>query len=774
MIRMKWLSCCVCCMLYLGGSVAWAQDSRSWSPPKAERSVRRLDGQSAQRWLPMPQVEQSVDPAKQAELLQTLRGLVGEADRTKPPRMSQEQMEALQQAAERWKQWSGSEELPNFDGIPDEWISQLLESESLSGKARDVLERFADDRRLPLPNSRSSGKTPGVPLPPTSSNPDSQNSRASNRLRDPNLSARQAERARADDSEASQDLSQLSQKLGDLMRSMNGSDGREPRSSPTADSARTSSTDGRTRNPAVPNSRQRNRPTADIDSSPSVPPATNSSLRPIERGAQSRKQTEQSSPPNRPIGRAGNLGKDRVSRSSTAAEQRQSSGTPPKNAPESDIPDFDASIFNRRNSDSRNSNVPSQDSTAGDLSGRAAQASDLLEQLRSAVASNQQRLDGRNGSRDSDTNGNRFDPQTTGKQNGQNGGGPWESGLQDAFRRSQNSNRTGQPIVRTPNSSSSSRGNAPGAPRATSRTRTFDSNLDIRSQVERHGFGRTLQNIVDKTLKREGADRILPKPTPGAPPSDRAAERDSNSATGLTGPNIKNSAAERESASRGSKQGEIQSRSTDVRSNSVDRSSEKRGSRQGNSGKRNADRRSGQSATSKGDSSFSSMAASFWDAVKEPGSSQSNSSTPVQSGGNSLPDISFRFGAEQWITLAVVVGLLILLWRLRRQFTAESIVRKAEARWVQEALKVGLKTRADVVRAYHDLVLHRPRPAADWWTHRYVARHLPEVCPTRLAAIQELSNVYEAARYLPPEHPLDSAELERVQNALRKFEAASA
>lgn len=107
--------------------------------------------------------------------------------------------------------------------------------------------------------------------------------------------------------------------------------------------------------------------------------------------------------------------------------------------------------------------------------------------------------------------------------------------------------------------------------------------------------------------------------------------------------------------------------------------------------------------------------------------------------------------------------------RLAMYFDPEQV----ERRWVRKVLKAGVKTREDVVRAYHNLVLRSSNSVANWWTHRYVAKQLSlEISPQLAVLLQEITNIYEEARYLPPECELDSSQIQCMESAIQQFETA--
>ena len=115
--------------------------------------------------------------------------------------------------------------------------------------------------------------------------------------------------------------------------------------------------------------------------------------------------------------------------------------------------------------------------------------------------------------------------------------------------------------------------------------------------------------------------------------------------------------------------------------------------------------------------------------------------------------------------------MLLLIARKRIELAVAA--REAEADLAKEILTEGIRTRADVVRAFHRFVLRRAQPVATWWNHRYVASKLSEASPQLKTVISDLASVYEHARYLPPEVSLTSDEIDRVQAALKQCAACS-
>jgi membrane glycosyltransferase len=82
-----------------------------------------------------------------------------------------------------------------------------------------------------------------------------------------------------------------------------------------------------------------------------------------------------------------------------------------------------------------------------------------------------------------------------------------------------------------------------------------------------------------------------------------------------------------------------------------------------------------------------------------------------------------------------------------------------------------IRTRQDIVRAFHQLAKRCSRSVRPWWNHLQVATELSRVIPDRQQTVSELSAVYERARYQPLDHELTPAELAAAQMAIRKCAA---
>ena len=77
-----------------------------------------------------------------------------------------------------------------------------------------------------------------------------------------------------------------------------------------------------------------------------------------------------------------------------------------------------------------------------------------------------------------------------------------------------------------------------------------------------------------------------------------------------------------------------------------------------------------------------------------------------------------------------------------------------------------IRTRADVVRAFHQLAVQIAYPIEFWWTANRVASRVDTSSPGVSSALQVAVSVYEQSRYLPDNAELTEEQLVRVRDAI--------
>lgn len=84
------------------------------------------------------------------------------------------------------------------------------------------------------------------------------------------------------------------------------------------------------------------------------------------------------------------------------------------------------------------------------------------------------------------------------------------------------------------------------------------------------------------------------------------------------------------------------------------------------------------------------------------------------------------------------------------------------------AVPSNLRSRADVIAAFHHVARTTSDRTEDWWTHRQVVEEVSQSNPDRSDDLDQLSVVYEQARYLPESEPLSQQQLRLAESALRR------
>lgn len=307
----------------------------------------------------------------------------------------------------------------------------------------------------------------------------------------------------------------------------------------------------------------------------------------------------------------------------------------------------------------------------------------------------------------------------------------------------------------------------------------------IKKLVESKGFGNTIQAIVDNTIEREkkGPSRAgksslssdATRRTNGSREDTDYSDRLKNAIDRLAGKSPKDPSKSNTNSTGDSNSDSQSNLSTNTQSSSgkgniaqsVGGKDKKSGIRRMWSDALKSVQQSPKTASSRGSSGETSGGA---------GSSVASAASSAANAVGNLEMPSFD-GSFLWSLLIfgfIIAGIIIAALSLRRlaiYFDPEQV----ERRWVQKVLKAGVKTREDVVRAYHNLVLRSSNSVANWWTHRYVAKQLSlEISPQLAVLLQEITNIYEEARYLPPECELDSSQIQCMESAIQQFETAGA
>lgn len=132
---------------------------------------------------------------------------------------------------------------------------------------------------------------------------------------------------------------------------------------------------------------------------------------------------------------------------------------------------------------------------------------------------------------------------------------------------------------------------------------------------------------------------------------------------------------------------------------------------------------------------------------------------------DALSSSSFRM-ADLMLPMLLPGAAIGVLWWLQRrspEFEADSPGRPAAK------MPASIRTREDIVTAFHVIAARTPAVGANWWTHRRAAVALVQSNPKSRSDVEALAELYEQARYLPENELLTDEQLSRAGEAVRRI-----
>lgn len=275
------------------------------------------------------------------------------------------------------------------------------------------------------------------------------------------------------------------------------------------------------------------------------------------------------------------------------------------------------------------------------------------------------------------------------------------------------------------------------------------SSMDIRSELDRRGFGPTMQKIVEEAQRTSQAAR--PKTTPAS-----QSETGANTET-KTG----------EEGNQESKQSPAITPPAKQPTTSPSRATEPSPRNQ------NANSTVSKSMQKTGDylnkiwteATKSSAASPKPTPPRSSPNRNSTSTPPARPEAISIPN---PFNVQFLQAILLVAGAcLIGYFVLKIKFNKEQERRETMA--AQWAPKIDeIESRDDVVRAFHALAKQRLQAVQSWWTCGQVAERFQEKLPEHAQPIRTLSGLYEQARYYPAEHKLTADQIQSAKLALKQ------
>ncbi len=123
--------------------------------------------------------------------------------------------------------------------------------------------------------------------------------------------------------------------------------------------------------------------------------------------------------------------------------------------------------------------------------------------------------------------------------------------------------------------------------------------------------------------------------------------------------------------------------------------------------------------------------------------------------------------ASAFLPLLIAVGVIGLLWVLLRTVNAPQPATVAIGA-IEAEMPLAVNSRQDVIDAFHAIAARSPAVRGNWWTHSRVGRALRKLMPARDDAVSRLTDVYETARYLPPDQELTQEQLQVAREAVQQ------
>ncbi len=254
------------------------------------------------------------------------------------------------------------------------------------------------------------------------------------------------------------------------------------------------------------------------------------------------------------------------------------------------------------------------------------------------------------------------------------------------------------------------------------------SSMDIKKELARRGFGPTLQKLVEEAQRKSHSTRGNTTPQNQIAKPTIAPESSSRTARASNAPRPQ------EPATRPA----------------------------------NPD-----SAFAKGFQQTSKFLNNLWMQIAKneqipPRASASPSISPQTSAPQEAFSLPNPFNARALEYLVGMVALGAIAFFVLR-FRSRSEHKKRELLEAQLAPRIDeIRTREDVVRAFHALAKQRLQATQAWWTCGYVTNLFEQSLPQHTSPIRTLAGLYEQARYFPKEHGLTVDQIEHAKHALKQ------
>ena len=159
-----------------------------------------------------------------------------------------------------------------------------------------------------------------------------------------------------------------------------------------------------------------------------------------------------------------------------------------------------------------------------------------------------------------------------------------------------------------------------------------------------------------------------------------------------------------------------------------------------------------------------SAAESFTDSLFNP-----TEDNPVNDALNwSVPEASTPRSDRSWPVIPLLVIAAVLgsaYWFLRRYQSGEQILNLGRTSSIRT---FELRTREDIIRAFHALADKSPSVTSQWWTHERAALAMVETEPKQADDVSRLAELYEQVRYSPDDENVGFKQVEDARQAYKR------
>ena len=276
--------------------------------------------------------------------------------------------------------------------------------------------------------------------------------------------------------------------------------------------------------------------------------------------------------------------------------------------------------------------------------------------------------------------------------------------------------------------------------------------LDVKQELQSEGFGPTLKRIVEQSKREVQANQ----------------QKQNNGLTGQSarkaGEAVKGMFPNDEEVSKS-----IAKAIDGIRKDAIDIAKDakfKDPSKPWSPEMRNG---SSSSNANSGISSWNKSASDFFKGMTKAPSANAPSSSPALN--PQLPSLPSNLSMDlRWLEILLGVAVLsaVAIWWFRRKPQSSRRTAATEELKLLIEQSDSIRTRQDVIRAFHRLAMKLSQSVEPWWTHRRVELSTRDDLPAVRTAMSVLADVYEEARYLPEHLELSSTQLIAMRDALRQ------